>query len=53
MYCNPTDVISNGVQAVLNILDKNIIFKGLHERTKRYDALNLEKQFMEPYYEHI
>ena len=47
------DVISNGVQAVLNILDKNIIFKGLHERTKRYDAVNLEKQFMEPYYEHI
>lgn len=38
---------------MLNILDKNIIFKGLHERTKRYDALNLEKQFMEPYYEHI
>ena len=47
------EIISNGVQAVMNILDEKIIFKGLHERTKKYDALNLEEQFMEPYYEYI
>lgn len=48
---NSKEVILNGVQAVLNILDENIIFHGLQERTQKYDALNLEKQFMEPYYE--
>jgi glycosyltransferase, family 1 len=48
---NSEEVISNGVQAVLNILDKKIMFHGLQERTRKYDALNLEKQFMEPYYE--
>lgn len=48
---NSEEVISNGVQAVLNILDKKIMFHGLQERTQKYDALNLEKQFMEPYYE--
>lgn len=52
-YFNSEDVISNGVQAVCNILDNKIIFDGLRERTKKYDAINLEKQFMEPYYECI
>ena len=46
---NSKEVISNWSQAVLNILDENIIFHGLQERTQKYDALNLEKQFMEPY----
>lgn len=49
---NSEEVISNGVQAVLNILNKDIMFHGLQERTQKYDALNLERQFMEPYYEY-
>ncbi len=45
-------VITNGVQAVKDIVEKNKVFIGMREKALKYDAKNLEKQFLEPYYEY-
>ena len=47
------NVIQKGVKAVLDIIEKNIIFPNLEEKARKYDAANLEEQFLEPYNEYI
>lgn len=50
---NDKNIIKNGKEAVLKILNKEIEFENMKEQSLRYDAMHLEKQFMEPYYEYI
>lgn len=50
---NSTDVIKNGVNAVLKILDGEVKFGDFSYKARKYDAINLEEQFLEPYYECI
>ena len=51
-YDDP-NVIDNGVRAILAILNGDKRFVNLKQKAERYDAANLENQFLEPYYEHI
>lgn len=50
---NSDDVIKKGVNAVLKILDGEVKFGDLNHKARKYDAINLEEQFLEPYYECI
>ncbi len=43
-------VIENGVQAVKAILNGEKTFGSLCKNAKKYDVVNLEKQFLAPYY---
>lgn len=47
---NSKNVIQNGVQAVKAILNGEKEFGLLSENAKKYDVVNLEKQFLAPYY---
>lgn len=47
-YNNP-DVIKIGKEAVLKILNCEISFGDFRKRAQKYDAVNLENQFLQPY----
>lgn len=43
------NVVSNGVEAVCQIIENKRPFSGMKENAKRYNVANLEEQFFEPY----
>lgn len=45
------DIVDQGVEAVLSIIDGVVKFQGLHERALEYDINKLDNEFFMPYYD--